>query len=61
MTSRSARLSAERPFYAAHAWAYDRLITYDGKTQVPYGPFLIVGTLVGILGGHAIGRVWLGS
>jgi leader peptidase (prepilin peptidase)/N-methyltransferase len=30
------------------------------KTALPYGPFLAVGTMVGVLAGSPIARVWLG-
>jgi leader peptidase (prepilin peptidase)/N-methyltransferase len=31
------------------------------KAQVPFGPFLVVGALIGIFAGHPIAHAWLGS
>ena len=30
------------------------------KAQVPFGPFLVIGALVGVLAGHPIAHAWLG-
>lgn len=31
------------------------------KAQVPFGPFLVVGAYIGILAGHPLAHIWLGS